>query len=202
MSKLQTSYVSESRSHGERMKARFQVRDNGLGFSPITIVLHWVVAALVLSIIAIQIALSVSPDSGLTKVLNLLGTILFPVSAYRFWARITSYHPLPVGTPNPVEVIVSRSVATALALAMVLLPIAAWLSKSAAGLPIELPGGWFIPALISPDHQAARIFDILFKIGATPFVIGLALHIFGACKNHLVLKNDALKRMLGKRVEL
>ena len=33
-------------------------------------------------------------------------------------------------------------------------------------------------------------------------VLGLALHIFGACKNHFVLKNDALKRMLGKRVEL
>jgi cytochrome b561 len=202
MSKLQTSYVSGSHSDGERVKARFQVRDNGLGFSPVTIVLHWVVAALVLAIIAIEIALSVSPNSELMKVLNLLGAILFPVSVYRFWARITSYHPLPVGTPNPVEVIVSRSVATALALAMVLLPIAAWLSKSAAGLQIELPGGMFIPAPISPDHQAARIFDILFKIGATPFVIGLALHIFGACKNHFVLKNDALKRMLGKRVEL
>ncbi|MPW19325.1 cytochrome B [Paraburkholderia sp. CNPSo 3157] len=202
MSKLQTSYVSDSRSDGERVKSRFQVRDNGLGFSPITIVLHWVVAALVLSIIAIEIALSVSPNSELAKVLNLLGTILFPVSVYRFWARTTSYHPLPLGTPNPVEVMVSRSVATALALAMVLLPIAAWLSKSAAGLPIELPGGLFIPAPISPDRQAARIFDVLFKIGATPFVIGLALHIFGACKNHFVLKNDALKRMLGKRVEL
>ena len=202
MSKSHTSYMPDAQPGGPHARTRFQLRDNGLGFSPITIVIHWIVAALVLSIIGIEIALSVSPSADLTRVLNLLGTILFPISIYRFWARVTSWHPLPVGTPNPVEVIVSRSVATALALAMVLLPVAAWLYKSASGQLIELPGGWFIPAVIGSNQHAAQIFDVLFKIGATPFLLGLALHIFGACKNHFVLKNDALKRMLGKRVEL
>jgi superoxide oxidase len=55
---------------------------------------------------------------------------------------------------------------------------------------------------MQPNAQAAQVFEVLFRIGAAPFVLGLALHIFGACKNHFVLKNDALKRMLGKRVEL
>jgi cytochrome b561 len=50
--------------------------------------------------------------------------------------------------------------------------------------------------------QVAHVVDFLFKLGATPFLLGLALHIFGACKNHFLLKNDALKRMLGKQVEL
>ncbi|MEI5995972.1 cytochrome b/b6 domain-containing protein [Paraburkholderia bengalensis] len=198
---MSNSHMSPLSSHPSGAR-RFQLRDNGLGFSRITIALHWIVALLVLSIIAIEIARSIAPGAELTRVLNLLGAILFPVSAYRFWARVTSWHPLPVGTPNPVEVIVSRSVAAALALAMVLLPVAAWLEKSAAGLPIELPGGWCIPAVLPTSPQAAHVFDVLFRIGATPFLLGLALHIFGACKNHFVLKNDALKRMLGKRVEL
>jgi superoxide oxidase len=202
MSKLQTQYMPGPHSGKPDSRPSFRLRDSGLGFSPITIVLHWVVAALVLSIIALEVALAVSYSAGLTRVLNLLGTVLFPVSLYRFWARVTSWHPLPVGTPNPVEVIVARSVATALALAMVLLPLAAWLTKSAGGVPIELPFGWAVPALMDPDPHAARMFDMLFKIGATPFVLGLALHLFGACKNHFVLKNDALKRMLGKQVEL
>jgi cytochrome b561 len=202
MSKLQTPYVHGPQSGAPQQHAGFQMRDNGLGFSPITIVLHWVVAVLVLSIIALEAVLAVSHNVELVRVLNLLGAVLFPVSLYRFWARITSWHPLPLGTPNPVEVIVSRSVATALALAMVLLPVAAWLAKSAGGVPIELPGGGSIPALMGPDPHAERIFDVLFRIGATPFVLGLLLHIFGACKNHFVLKNDALKRMLGKHVEL
>jgi len=202
MSKLHTQYMPEPQAGRPDPRAQFRLRDNGLGFSPITIVLHWVVAALVLSIIVLEVVLAVSPGAASMRVLNLLGTVLFPVSLYRLWARITSWHPLPVGTPNPVEVIVSRSVATALALAMVLLPIAAWLAKSAGGVPVELPFGWAVPAVMDPDPHAARMFDMLFKIGATPFVLGLALHIFGACKNHFVLKNDALKRMLGKYVEL
>jgi len=138
----------------------------------------------------------------MVQVQNLLGLILFVVSIYRFWARVTSNHPLPLGTPNPVEVIISRSVATCLALAMVLLPIAAWLSKSAAGEVVLLPGGLPLPSIISANESAERILSLLYRVGATAFLIGLALHIFGAFKNHFLLKNDAVKRMLGKRVEL
>jgi cytochrome b561 len=181
---------------------RFKFRDNSLGFSPITIALHWMIALLVLSIIASKIVGLVEPASESARFVNLCGTLLFPLSVYRFWARITSWHPLPVGTPNPVEVIASRSVAVALALAMVLLPIAAWLGKSSAGVPIGLPGGFTVPPLMSPHAAAAHVFSVLFDIGAGAFLCGLALHMFGAFKNHFVLKNDSLKRMLGKHVEL
>lgn len=183
-----------------------QLRDNGLGFSPITIALHWIIAALLFSILGIGIALSLTADDAqqihLIRLQNLLGAALFIGSIYRLWARLTSYHPLPVGSPNPVEVIVSRSVAVGLALAMVLLPIAVWLSRAAAGIAVELPGGFALPTLIEPNVQVKRVVDVLFDIGATAFLMGLALHMFGALKNHLVLRNDALKRMLGKHVEL
>jgi cytochrome b561 len=43
---------------------------------------------------------------------------------------------------------------------------------------------------------------VLFDIGAWAFLAGLALHVFGALKNHFLLKNNTLKRMLGKHVEL
>jgi superoxide oxidase len=185
-----------------RPRSPFRLRDTGLGFSRVTIALHWTVAALMLAIIGLEISLSIAYSAERASALNLLGTVLFPISVYRLWARITSVYPLPVGAPNPVEVIVSRSVAVALALAMVLLPIAAWLYKSAAGESIALPGGLFVPALMSPHAQVASIVHVLFRIGAIAFLCGLALHMFGACKNHFALKNEALKRMLGKHVEL
>ncbi|QID17362.1 cytochrome B [Nitrogeniibacter mangrovi] len=183
-----------------------QLRDNGLGYSPITLVMHWIVAALLLSIIGLGIAIPQIGDEArrvdLEQLQNLLGTLLFLVSIYRLWARVTSYQPLPVGTPHPIEVIVSRSVAVAMALAMVLLPIAVWLYRSAAGVAIELPGGFSIPALIGPSQPVKDVVGILFNIGATAFLAGLGLHIFGALKSHFVLKNDVLKRMFGKHVEL
>ncbi|MBU6488074.1 MAG: cytochrome b/b6 domain-containing protein [Burkholderiales bacterium] len=189
-------------SPSPRRRSATALRDNGLRFSPVTIALHWLVAALVLSIIVIESIGLLRPDPSLVRLENLLAALLLPISAYRFWARVTSYHPLPLGTPNPVEVIVSRSVAIGLALAMVLLPIAAWLCKSAADIAIELPGGYVIPALMAPSPSAAGVLRVLFDVGGAAFLLGLALHLFGALKNHFVLKNDVLKRMLGKHVEL
>lgn len=183
-----------------------QLRDNGLGFSPLTVAIHWLVASFLFSIIALSIIASFPADSppavDLIAVRNLLGVLLFLVSIYRFWARITSFHPLPLGTPNPVEVIISRSVAVALALAMVLLPIAVWLSWSTAGTAMPLPWGLSVPAVLDPNPQAHRVFEFLLRLGSTLFFAGLALHIFGALKNHFALRNDVLKRMLGKHVEL
>ncbi|MBZ5795900.1 cytochrome b/b6 domain-containing protein [Burkholderia contaminans] len=183
-----------------------QLRDNGLRFSPMTIALHWTVAVLLFSIIGMAIGISHATDVAqrmrMMQWQNLLGVVLFVLSIHRLWARLSSFHPLPLGTPNPVEVIVSRSVAVALALAMVLLPVAVWLARSAGGEVIALPFGYAVPALIAPSPRVRHVVDILFGIGAVAFLAGLALHLFGALKNHVVKKNDTLKRMLGKHVEL
>jgi cytochrome b561 len=183
-----------------------QLRDNGLRFSPVTVVLHWVVTFALLGIFGLQLAIGHASGEALRtelgQVQNLLGLLLFLVSIYRFWARITAYHPLPVGTPNPIEVIISRSVAVALALAMVLLPVAVWASRAAAGEGVALPGGWSIPTLLPVNAVLKDVVDLLFNIGASAFLAGLALHVFGAVKNHFLLKNNTLKRMLGKHVEL
>ena len=80
-----------------------QLRDNGLRFSPITLVLHWIVAALLFSIIGLGIAIALVGEvqkPEWTRVQNLLGTILFFVSIYRFWARVTS----PTSTADAAQV--------------------------------------------------------------------------------------------------
>lgn len=183
-----------------------QLRDNGLRFSPITIALHWIIASLLFAIVALWVAKTQiaepSTREGISTVMNLLSLLLCVSSIYRFWARITTYHPLPLGTPNPVEVIVSRSVAAGMALAMILLPIATWSSMWTAGEVVTLPYGFSIPSLIPPNHQLKDLADLLFNIGATVFTCGMLLHVFGALKNHFALRNDVLRRMLGKRVEI
>ena len=183
-----------------------QAKDNGLGFSPITIVLHWLAAFVVVSLMLLQLVISSASDAlpvaELEQLRNTFGLLLVIVSCYRLWARLSSFHPLPVGTPNPVQLLVGRSVAVALTLACVLLPIAAWLSMSAGGDTVELIGGWRLAAPLAKDDGVKKVFDVLFAIGITPFLAGLALHVFAACKSHFVLKNDSLRRMLGKHVEL
>ncbi|WP_186089097.1 cytochrome b [Burkholderia gladioli] len=174
-----------------------QIRDNGLAFSLITLVLHWLVAALLLAIVLLGLArwqaIDASLQGELARWQNLLGLLLFLVSIYRLRQRLGAWHPLPVGTPNPVELIASRGVAVALAL---------WLTRAAAGEASVLPGGWALPLPFAASAGVHAVLDWLLRIGATAFFAGLALHVFGALKNHFVLRNDALRRMLGKHVEL
>lgn len=184
-----------------------QWRDNGMGFAPLTLVLHWVHALLLACLLLLWLALVLGavPQSQAGAALsarNLLGCAVCALSVWRLWARLTSVHPLPVGTPNPVEIIVSRTNAAALLLAGVLLPVAAWLSQAAAGRVVPLPWGLDLPALPGPSPVLHRVVDVLFAVGATAAAAGLALHLFGALKNHFVLRNDALWRMLGRKVEL
>ncbi|WP_186068098.1 cytochrome b [Burkholderia gladioli] len=183
-----------------------QIRDNGLAFSPITLVLHWLVVALLLAIVLLGLArwqaIDASLQGELARWQNLLGLLLFLLSIYRLRRRLGAWHPLPVGTPNPVELIASRGVAVALALAMVLLPLAVWLTRAAAGEASVLPGGWALPLPFAASAGVHAVLGWLLRIGATAFFAGLALHVFGALKNHFVLRNDALRRMLGKHVEL
>jgi cytochrome b561 len=140
--------------------------------------------------------------AALLRTHGTLGMTILAVSIYRLWARLSSWHPLPIGSPNPIEVIIGRSVAVALALATVLLPLDGWLAVSAAGKVVTLPGGIAMPPLVAPNADVEHVAKLLHKIGAYAFLAGLALHIFGAVKHHFILKNDTLKRMLGKHVEL
>jgi cytochrome b561 len=77
-----------------------------------------------------------------------------------------------------------------------------WASRAAAGEVLQLPGGLWIPSLLPVNPTLKHVVDVLFDIGASAFLAGLALHVFGAVKNHFLLKNNTLKRMLGKHVEL
>ncbi|MFJ2426722.1 cytochrome b [Pseudomonas sp. NPDC087804] len=181
-----------------------QIRDTGLGFSPITIILHWLTLIGLVALLVMEVEINDvrAPSMRFVELQNLIGLLIFLMAIYRLRARMQSYHPLPVGTPNPIEVIISRSVAFALVLATVLLPIAIWGGRAADGVPVYLPGGLTLPMVFSPNPTLKQVVDILFNIGSGAFLFGLALHMFGACKNHFVLKNDTLKRMLGKQVEL
>ncbi|MGO4576464.1 cytochrome b [Cupriavidus sp. 2TAF22] len=183
-----------------------QYKDTGLRFSRITIFIHWLIAAAVALMVWLGLSASQlenGPEKAeILRVHGGVGALVLVVSIYRLWARLTSYHPLPLGSPNPIEVIIGRSVAVGLALATVLLPLDGWLAMSAAGEVITLPGGIVLPALTGPNAEVAYVAKLLHKIGVYAFLAGLALHIFGAVKHHFVLRNDTLKRMLGKNVEL
>lgn len=183
-----------------------QLHDTGLRFSPLTLLLHWTVAAAVLALLGLGFA-AARLEEGPAKLALLglhgsVGLCVFALSLYRLWARWSFHHPLPVGAVSPIELIVSRSLAVALIVATVLLPLLGWIALSAAGTQLWLFGGIALAPLVDPAPAWARGAGWLHSLGAYAFAAALALHAFGALRHHVVNKDDTLRRMLGKQVEL
>lgn len=183
-----------------------QLHDTGLRFSPLTLVLHWTVAAAVLALLGLGFAAArLGEGPAKLTLLGLHGSIglcVFVLSLYRLWARLTFYHPLPVGAVSPIELIVGRSLAVALVIGTVVLPLLGWIALSAAGTRLRWFGLITVAPLIDPAPGWAGVAGLLHSLGAYAFAAALALHVFGALRHHVVNKDDTLRRMLGKQVEL
>ncbi|MDD5334995.1 MAG: cytochrome b/b6 domain-containing protein [Rhodoferax sp.] len=183
-----------------------QLHDTGLRFSPLTLFLHWAVAAAVLALLGLGLAAArLEPGPAKLALLGWHGSIGLSVlllSLYRLWARLRFHHPLPVGAVSPIELIVSRSLAIALIAATLVLPLLGWTALSAAGTQLRLFGGVALTPLVDPAPGLAGVARLLHSLGAYAFAAALALHVYGALRHHIVNKDDTLRRMLGKQVEL
>ena len=109
-----------------------QIRDTGLRFSPVTIILHWIAAAMVVTLLWFGLTAG-RLDVGAEKVKLIwlhssLGVGIFVISVYRLVARSRFHHPLPIGAISPIEVIMSRAVAMGLIVATVVLPVVGWIA--------------------------------------------------------------------------
>ncbi|SAK71771.1 hypothetical protein AWB79_03979 [Caballeronia hypogeia] len=71
MSKVQHQIMPGGPVHKHRKPLHFKARDNGLGFSPITIALHWIIALLVLPILAMKFLALAEPAWNPERALTL-----------------------------------------------------------------------------------------------------------------------------------
>jgi len=165
-------------------------------------ILHWTGAVLIIGYLALDIISAVTGDAGLALIHISLGMLVFPLFAFRLFWRLRHYHPLPLGAVSPIEVLIGRGVALGLLLAGVLLPLIEWIMVSSAGGVVGFFGLIALPSLLGQDATTARFAGFLHWFGTYALGLGIGLHIFAALKHHFVLRDDTLKRMLGKHVEL
>jgi cytochrome b561 len=183
-----------------------QLRDTGLRFGILTLVFHWISALLIAWVVYVGLITARMSD-GADRLQQLgfhssWGAVIFILACYRLHARLGTYHPLPLGTQSPIEVIIGRCVAVGLLVATCLLPVVGWIAMSASGNQVTFFGWMALPAPFARNPDLAGIAKVLHWVGAYAFMVGVLLHVFGAFKHHFVLKDDTLRRMLGKHVEL
>ena len=171
---------------------------NNLRYPLAARLLHWIMAALILTMIGIGLAmidsLATWRVAGL-KLHQVGGVSVLILAILRLAFRLTyKAPPLPKEVPSFQASIAHGSHMLLYAL-MFAVPLAGWLMQSAAGIPIALPGGLILPSLLNVDLGAYGVLRICHRLLAWSLLGLILLHIAGALHHTMVRRDGLLKRM-------
>lgn len=179
-------------------------------FSKITVSLHWVVALLMIALLAVGIYMTENEDYSLYNIHKSFGVVVLVLALARVVWRIKNGWPQAAGHYKAYEHTLAHIVHWTLILGTVIMPVSGVIFSSMGGHHVPLFGIDLIPAVHDPANPA----DVLPRNAALSELAGevhevvgylliacIVLHIIGALKHHIIDKDGTLLRMKGKRID-
>jgi cytochrome b561 len=161
---------------------------------------HWVIAALVLVMLALGNYMGDLPlgvrKLELYQLHKSIGITIGMLAVLRLTWRLSHPPPALPATMKPWE---RRAAAVVHGLLYALLfvqPLVGFLQSNAVNFPVVLWGVLPLPALIGPDEALGETLIGLHALGGNLLAILVLLHVAAALRHHFVLKDDVLRRML------
>ena len=181
------------------------LRNTPLSWGSLSIALHWLMALLVLGMIAAGVFMTrfAEPFSALQFTLyqwhKSFGMLILVLAAIRLTWRLTGgdVPPLPAGLA-PWERAAAHVSHYGLYALLFAMPLIGWVLVSAAD--IRVPTLLFtvipLPHLMGPNHLVHEIAEWAHWLGGLAFIGLIALHAGAALKHHFVRHDNVLIRML------
>jgi cytochrome b561 len=180
------------------------------GYPLLAIILHWMIAALILGLLALGIAMTrAKGDPALQFVLyqwhKSFGLLVLGLSVVRLVHSLLFVRVAPVPGLARIEHVAARATHALLLTLAVAVPLAGWLVASSS--PLAIPTFAFdlvvVPHLPVAKSDAAEAFWIQAHAWLAYLVLGLVLlHAAAAFYHHLLRRDAVLVRMLGGRAAI
>ena len=168
-------------------------------WTPIAKGLHWLMAALLLGLLALGLYMTDLPLSPEKLLLyswhKWLGVSAFLLLWCRLLWRLTHRAP---AAPEGVSAGMARLATLghlALYALMLLIPLSGWLMGSAKGVPTVWFGLWPIPDLLPRDRALGDALQLVHRALNYLLMATIAGHVAAALWHHTVRKDDTLRRM-------
>lgn len=162
--------------------------------------LHWSVAALIFTLMALG-WLAVSTPLSPAKI-NLfywhksLGMLVLVLVLVRLGWRAGNPAPaLPADLPRW-EPLLARAVHVILYILIVLMPVSGWLIDSASGIPFKIFWALPLPAITPVSGSLEHAFEVLHLAIFWALAAVLIGHIGASLRHHFLLRNTVLRSML------
>lgn len=170
-------------------------------FSRLSILLHWVMAALIM--VMLFVGLVMAHDStihyaGLFTLHRTVGFLLLLLVVIRLINRFASHTP---ALPHDLPIIMKLAAHLSHILLygfMVALPLVGWAMLSAGGYPITLWGGCHIPPLIGFHPHLWGALRCLHSLLAYGLILLILAHIGAALLHGIIRRDGVLRSMLGR----
>jgi len=169
-------------------------------YSTVSLVLHWLIAALVVTQIGLIAAHEATEGSISREYVNLhksVGLSILVLTLIRLGWRIANPAiPLPDSTPRW-QKLVARGTHVLFYAFLIAMPLVGWAASSAAGRDILWFGLFEWPALpIGGGRETAGQLMDLHELAAKLLIALVVLHILGALKHHFIDRDNVLHRMI------
>jgi cytochrome b561 len=175
-----------------------RMKNSKSNYGLIAISLHWVMAILLIALLALglyMVGLPINLEKlklyGWHKEYGILVLMLVTIRIVWRLGNITPHLSLPLW-----EKLAARTVHWAFYGFMFAMPITGWLITSAAGLPVSFFSLFVLPNLVSPNDDLMKLFQEIHKWLGYGLIATIILHTSAALKHHLINKDDILRRML------
>ncbi|TDP39161.1 cytochrome b561 [Idiomarina aquatica] len=162
-------------------------------------IMHWAMAALLISMLAAGLLMVRSLEPWQLSLLTIhkgFGVVAAVLVVVRLVIRLAfSVPPLPQGLSRLQASVAKLSHGLLYAL-MVLMPISGYLMQYLAGRPVEVFGLFRLPAALSVDIEGYAIFREMHGWLAIVLIALVIMHVGAALHHHFIRKDDVLKSML------
>lgn len=163
--------------------------------------LHWLMAALILGLIAVGAVMEDLPEGVRGTIYGLhkgIGVITLALLALRLaWRAGAGAPDLPAAMPS-VERLVARLGHLALYVLMALVPVTGVLMSQSGGHPVSVLGVT-LPALVGKDEGIHELFEGAHGLLAWTMTAVIAGHVAAALRHRFLLKDGVMERMLPDR---
>ena len=161
--------------------------------------LHWVMAVLMILMLAAGLVMSDIEDPALKGTIYGLhkatGILVLLLAGFRVLWRLSHAVPAISAALPKWQRRAARLAHGGLYAVMFLLPLSGWSMSSAAGYPVSFYGLFTIPDMVAKNPELAGIFKNIHEVSANAFIALLAAHLGAALYHHFVLRDDTLRRI-------
>lgn len=177
--------------------------------SPNTLILHWVVAVIMITLLATGIYMEENEFYPLYPWHKSFGVLITLFVALRVFWRIKNGWLSPVGDYSNIEKLLSKAVHYILIIGTVLMPISGFLMSAMGGHGVDFFGVELVarnpdPAnpkeVIALNGSLAGTAHSMHKFAGILILFSVVLHVFGALKHHIIDKDGTLRRIFGSEI--